>query len=63
LGVDETNKKERILMRYTVEYVSLVDGNYITLNIGDVVVGIDFNTAPDSVCILRINKEGRYLDR
>jgi len=46
-------------MRYTVEYTSLVADDYITINIGDVIAGIDVNAAPDKIVILRIDKTGR----
>ncbi len=48
-------------MRYTVDYTSLVADAYITLNIGDVVVGIDINASPDKIVIFRIDKTGRNL--
>jgi len=48
-------------MRYTVEHTSLVNNNYITLNIEDIVIGIDINAAPDAVVVFRVNKTGRHF--
>ena len=46
-------------MKYTIKYVSLVNNNYVTLNVGDIVTGISESRAPYDVVILRINKTKR----
>lgn len=45
-------------MKYTVEYTVLVNNNYITLNVGDVITGMALYR-PAELVVNRINKTGR----
>lgn len=45
-------------MRYTVEDNALVDNNYITLNVGDIIISLAI-WAPPKFIVLRIDKTGR----
>ena len=46
-------------MMYELEYVALVENNYITINRGDIIVGIEMDL--NQIVVLRLINNQRYF--